>query len=233
MIKVCKNNLLSFGSSGLIALLGLISIFNFLSGFVSGIWLAIIGDWAYIIFGIIIGFLMPYAYTLASLLLLPLYVLAVKLTEKKYRTLTLIVSFVTSLLSNTILFLWVIYVYKFISGNATSVNYIPMLIWGYSITLGPLGYMAKNEPDDSTGTALGILFAMLAYIVLVFIALTIGYTLMPLIVLLIIFSLLPVFILQIAFDQDYTEEQKCRQCGLALHNLDKYCKSCGILISQN
>lgn len=50
--------------------------------------------------------------------------------------------------------------------HADEVAGLPLLLWGFSVTMTPLGYMAKNEGPDSFGTSLGVMLSLVAYAVL-------------------------------------------------------------------
>ncbi len=179
----------------LTAAVGLLSIFNFFSGFVGGIWLLILGNWQYVVGGLLLSFLMPFGYSIASLPALALVPLIGKFAERKQTFPLMFFGFLGSLFQNGIALIWVIYVFNFVIANADESNYIPLLIWGYSVTLGPLGYMASKESSDSHGTTIGVIFAMTSYAMLTITTLFFKYDLAPNYILLAIFSALPLLLL--------------------------------------
>ncbi|NMD01423.1 MAG: tetratricopeptide repeat protein [Bacteroidales bacterium] len=142
-------------------------IINFFSGIVGAIWLVITGGWSLVVIGLIYSFLMPWVYTIASLPTWLIVPLVVKAAEKGNRVMTAILGFILSGYNNFILSVWVSFVFIWAVTN-TQYPLIAILLWGYSIAMGPVGYMASKEgPDAGTGTTLGVLFTQVAYLVLV------------------------------------------------------------------
>jgi len=139
---------------------------NFLSGIVGGIWLAIKGQWGSIGWGFALGFIMPWAWMLASLPSMGLAFLVGLFADKGSRIFTAIFGFLSSIYSNILVAFWVFYVFGFFMGRASSDTYIPYLLWGYSSMMAPLSYMASKEPPDSTGTSLALFFAQLSFLIL-------------------------------------------------------------------
>jgi len=165
MTRTILNFASTIGMGTISVLVTIIIILNFLSGIVGGIWLAILGHWGSIGWGFGLGFIMPWAFTIASLPAMGLGVLLAFLMEKGSKTFTAIIGFSTSLYSNVLMAAWVIFVFGFFMGRADSKSFIPYLLWGYSAMMAPLAYMASKEPPDSVGTSMGVLFSQLCYFV--------------------------------------------------------------------
>ena len=140
---------------------------NFFSGIIAGIWLAIIGDWGSIGLGFLFGFVMPYAFAIASLPSMGLALLLGLVAEKGSKIFTALLGFLSSAYNNILIAIWAFYVFGFFIGQIESSSYIPYLLWGYSTVMAPLAYMASKEPPDSYGTSLGLLFAQVCFLVLV------------------------------------------------------------------
>lgn len=148
------------------SLLGIMIFLNFSSGIVGGIWLLVIGMWPIVLLGFLYSFAMPWAYSLAAAPGLLLAPALAKFAEKGNKAMVAILGFINIIYSDLLLLLWVYFVFNSLVADATGTAIIPLILWGYSTVLGPLGYMARNE-QDSLGTSLGIFFAQFCYIAIV------------------------------------------------------------------
>ncbi len=139
-------------------------ILNFFSGIVGGIWLLLTGGGSIVLLGIIYSIVMPWGYTIASLPTFIILPLITKTIEKRMKLATSFLAFILSGYNNFILLVWVLFVFGQIVSNP-SYNFIALLLWGYSVAMGPVGYMASKEgPDAGSGTTLGVLFTQIIYI---------------------------------------------------------------------
>lgn len=148
------------------SLLGVMIFLNFSSGIVSGIWLLFIGMWPILLLGFLYSFAMPFAYSIAAAPGLLLAAPLAKFAEKGNRAMVAILGFINIIYSDLLLLFWVYFVFNSLVADASGTATIPLILWGYSTVLGPLGYMARNE-QDSIGTSLGIFFAQFCYIAIV------------------------------------------------------------------
>jgi|GEM_PF-1076471 len=164
MFRSVSSVAIAVGSTIISLIVTILIIFNFFSGIVGGIWLAIRGEWGSIALGFILGFVMPWAWTLASLPSMGFAFIAALVAEKGSRAFTAIFGFLGSVYSNILVSLWVFYVFGLFIGRASSNTYVPYLLWSYSTIMAPLSYMARQEPPDSIGTSLGLLFAQLSFV---------------------------------------------------------------------
>jgi len=140
---------------------------NVFSGIVSGVWLAVIGEWRLIGVGIMMSLAMPWAFMIVMLPQLGLMGLLGPVVDRGKTFLLWPVGFLTSLYGNTVIGVWVFLVFLVFSAHMGNGNHIPLLLWGYATSMAPLAYMASKEPPDSTGTNVGLLLAQLAYVLLV------------------------------------------------------------------
>ncbi len=154
------------GGAIISVLVTILIILNFLSGIVGGIWLAIEGQWRTIGWGFGLGFAMPFAWMLASLPTMGLVLLVGAFAEKGSRFFAGVIGFLGSLYSNTLISLWVFYVFVFFMGRSAAGSQFAYLFWAYSTMMAPLSYMASKEPPDSIGTSLGLFCAQLLFLVL-------------------------------------------------------------------
>ncbi|MBN2563017.1 MAG: hypothetical protein JXQ75_19000 [Phycisphaerae bacterium] len=147
----------------------LLVILNIGSGVVSGIWLAIEGEWAVIAFGFALGFVMPMAWVVASLPSMAFLGIVGWAEQTGSRIGLGLGGFLAVIYTDLLIGGWTLFVFFTFAGRAGQGTLIPLLLWGYSTTMAPLGYMASKEPhdDDNAGTALGLLLAPLSYALLV------------------------------------------------------------------
>ncbi len=154
-----------------LALLGIsmatLWLLNSLAGIVGAIWLIFTGGWRLLVLGLMYCFIMPWAYTIATLPTWLIIPLVTKVANKGKRTTTLVLGFILSGYNNFILSLWVIYIFSWLVNRYTNYPLIALLLWGYSVAMGPVGYMASKEgPDAGSGTTMGVLLTQIAYLTL-------------------------------------------------------------------
>ena len=148
-------------------------ILNMLGGIVSGIWLAILGEWGVIGFGILSIFVPMWILVLPSVLLdAPAYYCA-----ERGKTLGL-VGFAT--LSNlyilALITVWCCGILFLFVKDATASTLIPRLFWSYGAATGPWAYMASRE-DETSAAHLVTFFAELAYLVIILLVIFTSITL--------------------------------------------------------
>jgi MFS family permease len=188
-----------------VSILGLMIGANFFAGIISGIWLAFLGNWSVIFYGLFLSFAMPFAYTLVSLPTMAIMPLLIKAVEKKSKFFTVFLGLINVLYSNGIMVAWIYFVFVEFTKNANGIIAIPFILWGYSTVIAPLAYMAKGEAPDNTGTSLGIFLAQSGYVLAIigwFFGFPYSSILIVLILLAIAFSLFTISIVIKSFDQD-------------------------------
>lgn len=163
---------------------------NFFAGIVGGIWLTFSGGFSLVVYGIILSFVMPWGYTLATLPQMGLMALLIKPIENGNKILATIFGVLGSSYGNLILAIWTVFVFE---NLVIQPNFplAPLLLWGYSTVMGPLSYMASKEPPESIGTSMGLLFAQLSYVLLTILFLVGNYTSgrnITLVILIVLFS---------------------------------------------
>jgi len=141
-------------------------LFNFGAGLIGGGWLLLSGGWRLVVSGLLISFIMPWAYTIAFLPGMLFTGLFAKAVEKNSRFWASILGFIAAGYQYFILAFWVTYIFAWfvLEGGYST---IALALWGYSVVMGPIGYMASKEGDNATGTTLGVLFTQISYIALV------------------------------------------------------------------
>lgn len=142
-----------------------VALLSLLGGTIVVIWLAVLRDWAAIGLGIAAGILMPWGYTLVTLPAMGLGLVAFALARSRGRLAAIPFGFLTSLYNNAVIAAWVIAVFAFATARAEGRPSIPYLLWAYTTTMAPLGYMAKHEPPESMATSMALFFAVISYVV--------------------------------------------------------------------
>jgi hypothetical protein len=154
-------------------------LINMLGGVVSGIWLAILGEWGSIGYGLL--FLFVGAFTI-GLALLPGLVLAgpaAYFHEKGVKSGFYFFAFLSSLYTIAVITVWCCIVLWFFTGRADSSSIIPILIWSYGAATGPLSYLAQKDLQSGNPyAAISTFFAQIAFLVAVVLILVAPITLL-------------------------------------------------------
>lgn len=140
-------NVATQAGSAVFALIGMcVLLVNVFGGLVSGIWLFAIGEWRAVVMGLILSFIMPTAWTIASL---PMFGFAAILFGKDgnpSRPAMAAGGFVMSIWNAALIGMWCAGVFFLFSGKIEDGTSIPFLLWAYSTIMAPLAYMASKEP---------------------------------------------------------------------------------------
>jgi len=156
-----------------------IMILNILGGIVSGIWLAILGEWGEIIQGII--FMVISVFTISFALIPGLLFAgpAIIAIEKGKKFVGMFFGFLNLLYTVILITVWCIWIMWLFVSSASESSFIPLLIWSYGIAFAPWMYMAQKEQqgDGNDASTFIIFFAQLSYIIamiMAFLGATIG-----------------------------------------------------------
>lgn len=182
-----------------------IMILNFFGGIISGIWLAILGEWSIIGYGIVglLGgaFIISLAMLPGMILIFP----ATIMLEKSNKFIGYIFGFLASAYTMFVVSAWCILVLIYFTNHATSDSIIPVLIWSYGIATGPINYMAQKEMQAGNQYGgIAAFFIQICYILSVLAMLFIGIELLHV---LIIFGVFMSISLIIQFITAYMIEQ--------------------------
>lgn len=141
-------------------------LLNMLGGIVAFLWLAVLGEWGVIGYGILLAAVMPIGFALAQLPGMLPTLLGAWFMEKNWRLPAIVCVFLASLWTSALLVIWCVMIANKYVHLVTDETRIPILLWGYSVALAPLGYMASKERDNAF-TGLQTLLAQLFFIALV------------------------------------------------------------------
>ncbi len=154
-----------FGAT-LISLTVPIMILNIFGGIVSGIWLAILGEWGEIIQGI--G-LIVFSGLLISFALMPGLLFAgpaIIAMERGKKILGTFLGFLSVLYTYALITIWSIWIMRLFVSSSTESSIIPLLIWSYGVALAPWMWLAQKD-QQAGGNEFSIFatfFAQISYI---------------------------------------------------------------------
>lgn len=146
-----------------------IALINLLGGIISGIWLAIIGEWSAIGYGILALFISGFGLAIAFIPSTLLSVPGVYFAEKGHKIPLYIFSFISNLYIIAVLSIWCGAVLFFFAQRAHTNSIIPLMIWSYGVATGPLIWMAQKEQQegDGIGSLIATFFAQIGYIAMI------------------------------------------------------------------
>jgi len=156
-----------------------LALMNSLGGVLAGIWLAILGQWGSIGYGIL--FLIGSAIAL-SIAMAPGLLLAAPAAifhEKGKMLAAFAFGFLSSLYTVAVLTVWCIAVLFFFMKRADASSIIPTLLWSYGVATGPIAWLAQKELQAGNEFSMvSSFFAQLAYLLVVLALLFTGVTLL-------------------------------------------------------
>jgi hypothetical protein len=146
---------------------GLLLLLNALGGIVSGIWLAVIGEW----WALGVGLLGLFAsHFLVSILLMPGLLIAAPaaaLSERGRQGPAMVLAGLSSLYTATLIAAWGVGILYFFASRATPHSVIPLLIWSYGVANGPWSFLASKDQQAGGNeySAMATFFLQVGYVV--------------------------------------------------------------------
>lgn len=138
-------SLLKIISSLLVAATIPVSFITTFGGTVSGIWLAILGEWGIIGTGIsalfFSSFLLGFALMPGLIFALP----AVALFERGNKVGGYILMFLNLIYTYAILIFWSLSVLIYYTEQASNASLIPILFWSFGVATGPISFLAMKD----------------------------------------------------------------------------------------
>lgn len=142
-----------------------LALINLLGGIVSGIWLAVLGEWGSIGWGFVFLFGGAIAISLAMLPGLLVMAPVAYFHDKGPKAAFYLFGFLGSLYTIAVITAWCCVVLVFFNKRADSSSLIPLLIWSYGAATAPLSYMAQKEQNEYS--AISTFFAQLGYLIVI------------------------------------------------------------------
>lgn len=151
-------------------------VLNVLGGIVSGVWLAVIGQWGAIGYGLFFGLAGSVALSLAMLPGLVFAAPAVYFEKRGNRAGLLTIGLLSVMYTMAVISAWCTFILVFFAHRATNMSgLIALLIWSYGVALGPLMWMSKSEAQSGNDASSVTTFAaQIAYVVVALLVLTVG-----------------------------------------------------------
>jgi hypothetical protein len=146
-----------------------LGLLNMLGGIVAGIWLAILGKWGIIGYGIAALFVSGFGLGIAMMPGLLFAAPAAALLEKGNKLGFYFFGFLSALYTVAILTVWCIAVLYFFARQADPSSIVPILLWSYGVATGPIGWMAQKEAQGGggEGAMISTFFAQVAYVIVI------------------------------------------------------------------
>jgi hypothetical protein len=144
-------------------------LLNAFGGIASGIWLAVLGEWWALGYGLI-GLLLSHfflAFVLAPGLIILLAPAGI-LFEKQRPFLALPLLLLGTAYIYLVMTAWCLLAFVVFTTRADGETFWPLLIWSYGVALGPWVYMAQKEEQAGGGdtSAVATLCAQVAYVIM-------------------------------------------------------------------
>jgi|AntAceMinimDraft_17_1070374.scaffolds.fasta_scaffold17917_4 hypothetical protein len=152
-----------------------IMILNLLGGVISGIWLAVLGEWGEIFRGFLFMVISGFAISIALMPSLLFAAPAAMAIEKGKKLLGMFFGSLSVLYTIGLITVWCIWIMWLFVSSASDSSLIPLLIWSYGVALAPWMWLAQK--DQQGGSMFSIFFAQISYIlgmIMFFLGTTLG-----------------------------------------------------------
>ncbi len=161
-----------------------LGILNMFGGIVSGIWLAILGEWGLIGYGILALLISGMGIGLAMAPGLIFAGPAAVMLEKGNKIGGYFFGLLSTIYTVGVLTAWCILVLIYYTKHADADSIIPVLIWSYGIATGPIVWLAQKDLQSGNEYAMiTTFFIEVAYILTILAILLVGVSLLNVLVL--------------------------------------------------
>jgi hypothetical protein len=148
----------------LVAPLGLLNVFG---DVVSGVWLAILGEWWAIGYGFAALATSTYLLSFAMMPGLLFASPGVALVERGRTLLALPFLFLNELYTCAVISIWCLFAFVLFMSRATHSSFWPLLIWSHGVAVGPWQYLAYQDARGGNEfSAFTAILAQVAYVVM-------------------------------------------------------------------
>ncbi|WP_321389714.1 hypothetical protein [Emcibacter sp.] len=150
----------------LAALMVPLFLLNSFGGIVSGVWLAFLGEWAIIGYGLLVIIL---ASAVIGIVLAPSMFLAkpaLTFMEQGRLTAALLMGVLGRLYTVGVLSFWCILVLIYYIEIATSETLLPLLLWSYGVATGPITWLTqKDMQSGNDASIMTTAFIQISYVI--------------------------------------------------------------------
>jgi len=142
-------------------------VLNLFGGIVSGIWLAVLGEWSLIFKGIAATVIAPFP---LGLILLPSLVFVIPAAPLIERGKIIMASpFILMTMTYTVgvMSVWCAAVFYYFIHDVSSETAVPTLIWSYGVAVGPWTFLGQKDlqSDPNSKVMISVFFAQVGYVV--------------------------------------------------------------------
>jgi hypothetical protein len=144
--------------------LGLLNTFG---GIVAGVWLAILGEWGIIGYGVVILIFASFTLGLAMMPGLMFAIPAASMAERGNKIGSYLFNFLGSIYGGIVLTIWCVGLLYYFAHQANADSIVPILLWSYGVATGPIGWLTQKEIQSGGGGAsvFANFFAQVAYVI--------------------------------------------------------------------
>jgi len=178
---------------------------NYASLLVGGVWLLIIGQWKFAVFGFGWSLLVPFIISIPLVIVGIISAGVLNLIGKIGSSVIMkLGGFLISFSQHLLYLAWTFLVFIVVLNFSEGQNLIPFILFGYELAVGPFVWMASKETPDNYGTFITTFLMQTAYIILgVFFLVGIYFLAIPTIIILtILFDIFSARILAVVLAQD-------------------------------
>lgn len=143
-----------------------LAFLNILGGLIAAVWLAILGKWAVLGYGLLALFVGAFAISIALMPGMLLAAPAAVLYNKGNRAASYVFGFLGCAYTQSVLTGWCLLILTFFVREADSKSFVPILFWSYAMATGPIAYMAQKESQAGGGdfAVMSSFFVQVAYV---------------------------------------------------------------------
>lgn len=143
-----------------------IMFLNLLGGIVSGIWLAILGEWGEVFRGIVFLVISGYVVSIALIPSLLFAAPSVMAIEKGKKLLGMFFGSLSVLYIIGLMTIWCVWIMWLFVSSANESSLIPLLIWSYGVALAPWMWLSQKDQQGGGNefSMFLIFFAQISYI---------------------------------------------------------------------
>ena len=177
---------------------------NIFGGVISGIWLAVLGEWKAIGMGVILIIVSAIG---LGFVLMPSLIFALPATraiEAGKNSLAAFLGGLTMIYTGVVMLCWAIIIFVYYYKASDSSSLIPMLFWSYGVATAPWSHMAKSDQQAGNNfSAIPVFFLSIGYLVMIIAVLIVGPSLLASTIILGVFILIGIiFVISAAIQED-------------------------------
>ena len=152
---------------------------NSFGGIIAFVWLIFESEWTLIIQGIVAFFVSSFIIAIAFLPAFGVALIGMFFYKMKIKILAYPIFYISTLLSIAVISIWTFFVFSYALDNSSpETSLIPITLWAYGVSVGPIQYMASKEGSENVGAQLLTTFSGLGSLWMVFAISFLDYDLM-------------------------------------------------------